>query len=454
MPRIGQAFGIVAALLAAAGSSGQNPPAGLLTPGDRWVLPSGAEITRAESQGELLAAAEGTPGVAWISRSLSGRTLVLRRANGSVTTWPMPADLEAGRLAWIGSSLGLLNDQGGELWDPATKSLVTAEKVLPAPAAALLDRSHVIAGPGGLLAFIRPFALIDVEGGRRTQSAITMFAQAGPDWRELGTTVTTAPRYRQIRDAKFDRNGRYQSAGFSLSALRIALTEEGFVALEDEAVLQAPLTRPAWVPKRMPVQGPTPLWSEPMAVSGGRLWRSTGGRLTSQSLEDGTWNAHIHTAGPLKPLRLEPDGSGGIWAVEPTRAVRFHPTTPTPGAFWLPMGRTAELTQPQQTLIQELESWLDTPYALGGTTRSGVDCSGLAGQVFQRIGITLPRTSEQIRSAGTPVTGELKVGDLIWTPGHVAVYVGNGETIEAVNAGVKRMTLWRFTGFEVRRVLP
>ena len=36
-------------------------------------------------------------------------------------------------------------------------------------------------------------------------------------------------------------------------------------------------------------------------------------------------------------------------------------------------------------LMQEVCSWLGTPYRLGGTTRDGVDCSAFAGAVYREV---------------------------------------------------------------------
>lgn len=90
-------------------------------------------------------------------------------------------------------------------------------------------------------------------------------------------------------------------------------------------------------------------------------------------------------------------------------------------------------------------SLVGLPYRWGGTTRHGFDCSGLVQYIYQKVGIVLPRTSYEQFSVGKPVSWhDLSPGDLLFfttdAPGasHVAVYVGNGLIVQALNqhAGV------------------
>lgn len=68
-----------------------------------------------------------------------------------------------------------------------------------------------------------------------------------------------------------------------------------------------------------------------------------------------------------------------------------------------------------EKLIKVARAYKGTPYKYGGTTRAGMDCSGLLCTSFQSVGITLPRTSSQQSTVGKPVkVSELQPGDLLF----------------------------------------
>ena len=67
------------------------------------------------------------------------------------------------------------------------------------------------------------------------------------------------------------------------------------------------------------------------------------------------------------------------------------------------------------TVIETARSFLGTPYKYGGSTRSGMDCSGLLYTCFKSIDLDIPRTSQQQAEMGNPVrTSEIKPGDLVF----------------------------------------
>jgi probable lipoprotein NlpC len=68
-----------------------------------------------------------------------------------------------------------------------------------------------------------------------------------------------------------------------------------------------------------------------------------------------------------------------------------------------------------ETVISTARSFRGTPYKFGGTTRVGMDCSGLLCTSFQAIDVKLPRTSSQQSEFGQPVAvHQLKPGDLVF----------------------------------------
>ena len=96
-----------------------------------------------------------------------------------------------------------------------------------------------------------------------------------------------------------------------------------------------------------------------------------------------------------------------------------------------------------QKIVNAAYSQIGVPYVYGGTTPGvGLDCSGLVQYCYSQAGISIPRTSQEILDNGTIVDNP-EPGDICWSPGHVAVYIGNGKMIEAPqeNENVKISTV-------------
>lgn len=90
-----------------------------------------------------------------------------------------------------------------------------------------------------------------------------------------------------------------------------------------------------------------------------------------------------------------------------------------------------------------------TPYVWGGNSlSSGVDCSGLVQQAYAKLGIKLPRTTYEQARSGQVIRGQGAAlpGDLVFyntgsrdpngigSNSHVAIYIGNGQVLEAANS--------------------
>ena len=77
-----------------------------------------------------------------------------------------------------------------------------------------------------------------------------------------------------------------------------------------------------------------------------------------------------------------------------------------------------------------------TAYRYGGTTPTGFDCSGFTSYVLRQVGVDLPRTSGSQRAATARISrSEAVPGDLVFMPGHVGIYAGDGMMWDSPRTG-------------------
>ncbi|MGK7397781.1 MAG: C40 family peptidase [Candidatus Cyclobacteriaceae bacterium M3_2C_046] len=98
-------------------------------------------------------------------------------------------------------------------------------------------------------------------------------------------------------------------------------------------------------------------------------------------------------------------------------------------------------------IIQTARSFTGTPYKWGGTTRAGMDCSGLLYNSFLVAGLELPRTSGEQKKIGKNVSiYELRPGDLVFFAAgkgrkitHVGMVteVNNRKNVQFIHASTK-----------------
>ncbi|WP_346354218.1 NlpC/P60 family protein [Azotosporobacter soli] len=106
------------------------------------------------------------------------------------------------------------------------------------------------------------------------------------------------------------------------------------------------------------------------------------------------------------------------------------------GAF--PSRRAAEL-------VSYAQQFYGTPYAWGGTSPGGFDCSGFIYHVFSRFNIAMPRVADAQYYSGISVS-DPQPGDLVFFstyepgPSHVGIFIGNGQFIHA-SSGAGEVTI-------------
>jgi cell wall-associated NlpC family hydrolase len=87
--------------------------------------------------------------------------------------------------------------------------------------------------------------------------------------------------------------------------------------------------------------------------------------------------------------------------------------------------------------LEVARSFLGTPYAWGGLSTAGIDCSGLVHIAYRLTGRLVPRDAWQQEQAGAPVNeADIALGDLITFGGadratHIAFWAGEGRILHA-----------------------
>ncbi len=113
-----------------------------------------------------------------------------------------------------------------------------------------------------------------------------------------------------------------------------------------------------------------------------------------------------------------------------------------PGVYRVPRNwdyRT-DYRVPPSRLVSIIDSYLGVRYRYGGTSRKGLDCSGLVYVVFRELNhARMPRTTRRLKRLGKVVPrSDAAPGDLVFfamkragAVDHVGIYVGKGRFAHA-----------------------
>jgi peptidoglycan DL-endopeptidase CwlO len=159
-------------------------------------------------------------------------------------------------------------------------------------------------------------------------------------------------------------------------------------------------------------------------------------------------------ASPATADSVSPSVSSADGALTPSAALLGLTDSGSPGSAPAVTGAS---------VVADAEQYLGVPYQWGGTSpTTGFDCSGLVQHVYGDLGISLPRTSQEQVNVGTPVdsVADAQPGDLVFFepsasgPGHVGIYIGNGQMIDAPHTGTDVQIQSVGDPSAIRRILP
>ncbi|MFV9511215.1 C40 family peptidase [Tepidibacillus sp. LV47] len=112
---------------------------------------------------------------------------------------------------------------------------------------------------------------------------------------------------------------------------------------------------------------------------------------------------------------------------------------------FLPSGSVQAATITSTNIVEDALSLLGSPYRFGGESpQTGFDTSGLVYYVYQKNGITVPRTVKYQAFYGVHVDrNELQAGDIVFfsykgdVPNFVGIYIGNGQFASSFSGKVE-----------------
>lgn len=96
------------------------------------------------------------------------------------------------------------------------------------------------------------------------------------------------------------------------------------------------------------------------------------------------------------------------------------------------------------------------PYVWGSTGPNAFDCSGLIYWIYSsNLGRPIPRTAYEQGLSGQQISmSDLQPGDVVYSPTHIGLYIGNGQIIHAStpSTGVIVSPLSWFNGYKAARL--
>jgi len=109
-------------------------------------------------------------------------------------------------------------------------------------------------------------------------------------------------------------------------------------------------------------------------------------------------------------------------------------------------------------VVTAARKYVGVPYRWGGTTRAGLDCSGLTQLVMHDVGVSIARVTgaQQTQGARVASLADALPGDLVFfgspVSHHVGIYIGGGQMLNALKTGtlVRVDKLWETPSF-IRR---
>lgn len=143
------------------------------------------------------------------------------------------------------------------------------------------------------------------------------------------------------------------------------------------------------------------------------------------------------SGGHAAPAADEGNGASSQSATPPTQSSASSTQGPAPSAQSAPnVSAGSGGSSTAQGAVNAALSRLGMPYVWAAAGPTSFDCSGLTMWAYGQVGVSLPHSSGAQAGAGTTVpVSAAAPGDILWMPGHVGMYIGNGQVVHAPTSG-------------------
>lgn len=108
-------------------------------------------------------------------------------------------------------------------------------------------------------------------------------------------------------------------------------------------------------------------------------------------------------------------------------------------SYWIRKSIIEKISEEEfrENVVETALSYLTTPYRWGGKSPLGIDCSGLCSMAYMLNGVFIYRDAKIVE--GFPIKEisfeQIQKGDLLYFPGHIAMYMGDGLYVHSSLGG-------------------
>lgn len=431
-----------------------------------------------ERKGLVSCVAASSQGTAWIlgNRPMAIRdkfagadesgqqTLIVRTPDDRTYTIDLkPAGVSepVREIAWMGSRLWMLSDFGAAFYNARTQAIELGSEFMPKALAAEVTAARVwVREPYMMTARPTSMRRNPRSTGLPYVSQFSVYRLEGNRWSSVSGFASNAFEVEPAGELSVGEDGKIPvGVSFQVVGETVSFDSVGATAVEGQNLLHAPLFQDNWESKRQSLPGwfgegirPDPLWVQ---AQGDDFWLWNGSALLRQHRMKPEATAYLAWNDPqMLPNAFLADDEG-LWIatnVGVRRLLKNLPEKPYGfgGFIAVPLGASFERTDNKvlDKLVRELYRWRFAPADLAGK-----DGARMVSEVYKSVGIQLPSSNQGLLNSplGSAIHDELQIGDLISTSRGLAIYIGNGKTVEMKDGAVKNGVVWDRPFAVVRR---